>query len=61
VAHVRNQLTGTITEIKLGGVMAEVVIAVGGHEIVSVVTPQSAEELELAQGDQVITGRWSLP
>lgn len=49
----RNQLSGTVTEVKLGGVMAEVVIAVGDHQIVSVVTRHSAEELGLAQGDTV--------
>jgi len=49
----RNKLQGTVTSIKLGGVMAEVVVQVGDHEIVSVVTRTSAEELGLAEGDQV--------
>jgi molybdopterin-binding protein len=49
----RNQLPGTVTSIKLGGVMAEVVVAVGDHEIVSVVTRQSVEDLGLAEGDDV--------
>jgi molybdopterin-binding protein len=49
----RNQLPGVVTSIKLGGVMAEVVVAVGYHEIVSVVTRQSVEDLGLAEGDQV--------
>jgi molybdopterin-binding protein len=49
----RNQLPGVVTSIKLGGVMAEVVVAVGDHEIVSVVTRQSVEDLGLAEGDQV--------
>ena len=50
----RNKLAGTITSIKLGGVMAEVVVSVGENEIVSVVTRASAEELGLAEGDAVI-------
>jgi molybdopterin-binding protein len=49
----RNQLEGTITSVTLGGVMAEVVISVGDQEIVSVVTRRSAEELALAEGDNV--------
>jgi molybdopterin-binding protein len=49
----RNKLQGTVTSIKLGGVMAEVVVQVGENEIVSVVTRTSAEELGLAEGDTV--------
>ncbi len=49
----RNQLRGTVTSIKLGGVMAEVVVRVGENEIVSVVTRTSAEEMGLAEGDEV--------
>ena len=41
----RNKLEGTVTSIKLGGVMAEVVVRVGENEIVSVVTRTSVEEL----------------
>ena len=47
----RNQLRGTA--VTLGGVMAEVVVQVGDHEVVSVVTRTSAEELDLAEGDEV--------
>jgi len=47
----RNQLRGTA--VTLGGVMAEVVVQVGDHEVVSVVTRTSAEELGLAEGDEV--------
>jgi molybdopterin-binding protein len=49
----RNKLEGTVTSIKLGGVMAEVVVQVGENEIVSVVTRTSAEELGLSEGDTV--------
>jgi molybdopterin-binding protein len=49
----RNKLQGTVTSIKLGGVMAEVVVQVGENEIVSVVTRTSAEELGLSEGDEV--------
>ena len=50
----RNQLEGTVTSIKLGGVMAEVEVKVGDNAIVSVVTRTSVEELGLAEGDAVI-------
>lgn len=49
----RNKLSGRVTSVKLGGVMAEVVIRVGDHDIVSVVTRTSAEELGLSEGDEV--------
>jgi len=49
----RNKLSGSVTSVKLGGVMAEVVIRVGDHDIVSVVTRTSADELGLSEGDEV--------
>jgi molybdopterin-binding protein len=49
----RNQLRGTVTSITLGGVMAEIVVSVSENEIVSVITRRSAEELGLAEGDEV--------
>ena len=49
----RNKLEGTVTSIKLGGVMAEVVVQVGENEIVSVVTRTGVDELGLAEGDSV--------
>jgi molybdate transport system regulatory protein len=49
----RNNLKGTITDIKLGAVMAKVTIDLGhGQKIVSVVTVDSVEELELKVGDE---------
>lgn len=49
----RNQLTGTVKTITLGTVMAEVVVDVGGQEVVSAITRGSAEHLQLQAGDQV--------
>ncbi len=49
----RNQLRGTITEIKTDGLMAEVTVDVGGQEIVSVITRGSVERLGLHEGDAV--------
>jgi len=49
----RNQLAGTIKSVKLGTVMAEVVVAVGDSEIVAAITRGSAEALKLKAGDEV--------
>ncbi len=50
----RNQLPGTVRSVKLGAVMAEVVVDVGGNELVSAITRTSAESLGLKEGDRVI-------
>lgn len=49
----RNQLRGQIKDVKLGDVMAHVVVQVGENEIESVITRRSAEELHLQTGDTV--------
>jgi molybdopterin-binding protein len=49
----RNQLPGTIKSIRLGGVMAEVVIDVNGLEVVAAITRTSAESMGLKEGDSV--------
>jgi molybdopterin-binding protein len=49
----RNQFRGTVKSVKLGNVMAEVVVTVGGLEIVSAITRGSAEQMGLKAGDQV--------
>ena len=49
----RNQLTGRITEILMGEVMAHVSVRVGKNVIESVITRRSAEQLGLKKGDTV--------
>jgi len=49
----RNQFEGTVKSVKLGNVMAEVVVAVGNIEFVSAITRGSAESLNLKVGDSV--------
>jgi molybdopterin-binding protein len=51
----RNQFQGTVKSVKLGGVMAEVIVTVGPLEIVSAITRTSAEALGLKAGDTVRT------
>lgn len=48
----RNQLEGVVKSIKLGNIMAEVVIEVNGLEIVAAVTRGSVERLGLKVGDK---------
>jgi molybdopterin-binding protein len=50
----RNMLKGKIKQIKSGAVNTEVIIELtGGGQVVSVITKESAENLELAVGKQV--------
>lgn len=50
----RNQWDGTVTSVKVGEVMAEVVVDIGGSEIVAAITAGSAERLRLAEGESVV-------
>lgn len=51
----RNQLAGTVAELTLGAVMAEVVIELGGDQrIVAAITRGAAETLGLRQGAEVV-------
>lgn len=49
----RNQLSGKITEIQIGDVVAHVTVRVGKNLIESVITRRSAEEMGLKKGDTV--------
>lgn len=49
----RNQLTGTVKSVVLGEVMAEVVVEVAGHDVVSVITRRSVENMGIKAGDTV--------
>jgi len=51
----RNQFQGTVKSVKLGNVMAEIVVDVGDIEIVSLISRASAEHLNLKVGDSVKT------
>jgi molybdopterin-binding protein len=50
----RNQLQGKITGLKLDGVMAEVRVAIGEQELVSIITSSSVERMHLRVGDSVL-------
>jgi len=49
----RNQLKGTVKNVKRGSIMAEVLVDVGGQEVVSAITVSSVDRLKLAAGDRV--------
>ncbi len=50
----RNQLRGTVTDIKRGAVMAEVSVDIGGQQIVAAITCASVERLGLTVGASVL-------
>jgi molybdopterin-binding protein len=49
----RNQLPGTVKSVKLGTIMAEVIVDIGGQEIAAEITAGSARRLKLKKGDRV--------
>jgi len=49
----RNQLPGVVKSVVMGTVMAEVVIDVAGHQVVSVITRHAVEALDIKAGDSV--------
>jgi molybdopterin-binding protein len=49
----RNRLVGKIVELKLGDIMAHVVVEVGEHQVESVITRRSVDEMKLKLGDTV--------
>lgn len=48
----RNRLQGTVLSVKKDGVMAQIDMACGPYRIVSLMSREAAEELELKPGDQ---------
>ncbi|HEY2441154.1 MAG TPA: TOBE domain-containing protein [Solirubrobacteraceae bacterium] len=49
----RNQLPGTVTEIRRGEAIANVVLDVGGQRLVASITVEAVDELGLAEGSAV--------
>jgi molybdopterin-binding protein len=47
----RNQFSGKIVSLKVGAIMAEVIIDIGGgHRIISLISASSARRLKLKKG-----------
>jgi molybdopterin-binding protein len=49
----RNQLRGTVREIKRGEAIANVAVDVAGQRIVASITVEAVDELALAEGSEV--------
>jgi molybdopterin-binding protein len=49
----RNQLAGTVSEIRRGEAIANVVLDVAGQRLVASITVEAVDELGLAEGSQV--------
>jgi molybdopterin-binding protein len=43
----------TVKDVKLGTIMSEVTVDVGGQEVVAAITRGSAERLGLSEGDEI--------
>jgi molybdopterin-binding protein len=50
----RNQFKGKVVSVKNGAVMSEVVIDIGGHKIVSLISTSSARRLKLKKGSTAV-------
>ena len=46
----RNQLVGTIVEVKISGLLAQVKLAIGDQHITSIITAEAAREMQLRKG-----------
>jgi molybdopterin-binding protein len=48
----RNQLVGRVIDVKIEGLMAQVILSIGGQHITSIITADAARELRLKPGDK---------
>jgi len=46
----RNQLVGTIVEVKISGLLAQVVLSIGEQKITSIITADAVREMQLRKG-----------
>jgi molybdopterin-binding protein len=50
----RNQLVGRIESVQTSGLLAEVRLSIGGQEVTSITTAQSAREMQLMRGQTAV-------
>jgi molybdopterin-binding protein len=50
----RNQLSGTVVEIVIEGLLAKVVLAIGSQRVTSIITADAVRELGLKPGDTAV-------
>ena len=51
-ASTRNRLPGTVTEVRIEGLMAQIGLKVGDNHVVALISAEAARELELKVGDR---------
>ena len=47
----RNQLAGKVTSVRIEGLLAQVVLAIGDQQITAIITADAAREMNLRKGD----------
>jgi molybdopterin-binding protein len=47
----RNQLLGTVTQVRIQGLLAKVVLAINDQQVTAIITADAARELALKKGD----------
>ena len=47
----RNQLAGKVVSVRIEGLLAEIILAIGDSQITSIITAAAARELNLKRGD----------
>ena len=50
----RNQLLGSVVEVRVEGLMAKVVLAVGNQHVTAIITADAVRELALKPGDEAV-------
>jgi molybdopterin-binding protein len=50
----RNKLAGTVVRVRVSGLMAEVVLDLGGQQLTAIITSAAARELRLRPGAQAV-------
>ena len=50
----RNQLLGSVIEVKIEGLLAKVVLAVGNQRVTAIITADAVRELALKPGDEAV-------
>lgn len=50
----RNKLVGTVVRVRISGLMAEVVLDIGGQALTSIITSEAARELRLRAGASAV-------
>ena len=50
----RNQLLGSVVEVKVEGLLAKVVLAIGNQRVTAIITADAVRELGLKPGDEAV-------